>query len=173
MWLGLAFSGFALVVLLHAVFARMGGSLTIVLSFLCVGIPTAVLLAALAFWAFGISDDSIAVILVYFALCETYIFLFTLAANGVSVSLMMRMRSQPVAPDDLIRLYSTRAMVERRIDQLQAGGFLAESEGQLRLLERGKVMVRAFELARNVFRHRPLPDIRAAQYGERLQDSPP
>ena len=67
----------------------MGGSLTIVLSFLSVSIPVAVVLAALALWMFAISDESIAAVLVYLALCETYIFLFTLAANGVSVSLMM------------------------------------------------------------------------------------
>jgi hypothetical protein len=152
MWLALALAGFVLAALLHA-FARMGGSLTIVLSFLCVGIPVAVVLTAVALWLFGISDESIAATLTYLACCETYIFLFTLAANGVSVSLMTRLLARPLAEDELIKSYSTRAMVERRIDQLQAGGFLAESRGQLHLLERGEVLVRAFAIARGLFRH--------------------
>lgn len=129
MWLVLSLAGFALAVLLHAVFTRMGGSLTIVLSFLGVSIPIVVVIAAVALWMFGVSDESIAAILVYLALCETYIFLFTLAANGVSVSLMMRLRSRPTTADALMKSYSTRAMVERRIDQLAAGGFLTEAGG--------------------------------------------
>jgi hypothetical protein len=120
MWLVLSLAGFALAVVLHAVFARMGGSVTIVLSFLGVGIPVAVVLAALALWMFAMSDESIAAVLVYLALCETYIFLFTLAANGVSVSLMMRLRSRPTSADELMKSYSTRAMVERRIDHLKS-----------------------------------------------------
>ncbi len=158
MWLGLACSGFAFAALLHAIFARMRGSLTIVLSFLCIGIPVAVAIVSMALWLFGISDESIASILIYLALCETYIFLFTLAANGVSVSLMMRLRSHPMIADDLMKSYSTRAMVERRIDQLRDGGFLIESGGQIRLLERGEVLVRVFAIARSVFKHARSPD---------------
>jgi hypothetical protein len=104
MWLVLSLAGFALAVLLH-VFTRMGGSLTIVLSFLGVSIPVAVVIAAVALWMFAISDESVATILVYLALCETYIFLFTLAANGVSVSLMMRLRSRPTTEDELLKSY--------------------------------------------------------------------
>jgi hypothetical protein len=62
MWLVLSLAGFALAVVLHAVFARMGGSVTIVLSFLGVGIPVAVVLAALALWMFAMSDESIAAV---------------------------------------------------------------------------------------------------------------
>jgi hypothetical protein len=159
MWLGLAFSGFALAALLLAIFARMGGSLTIVLGFLFVSIPVAVLIASLALWLFGLSDESIAAILVYLAFCETYIFLFTLAANGVSVSLMMRLGSQPRAADELMKSYSTRAMVERRIDQLQAGGFVTEAGGQVRLLKRGEALVRAFAVARSLFKHKHSVDV--------------
>src|SRR2546426_10905565 len=161
MWLVLSLGGFALAVVLHAVFARMGGSLTIVLSFLSVSIPVAVVLAALALWTFAISDESIAAVLVYLALCETYIFLFTLAANGVSVSLMMRLRSRPTTADELMKSYSTRAMVERRIDQLAAGGFLTEAGGQIRLLERGEGLVCALAIARGLFQHPRTLEIRA------------
>jgi hypothetical protein len=165
MWLVLSLSGFALAVLLHAVFTRMGGSLTIVLSFLIVSVPITVLIAAVALWMFAISDQTIAAILVYLALCETYIFLFTLAANGVSVSLMMRLRSRPTTANELMKSYSTRAMVERRIDHLQAGGFLAEAGGQFRLLERGKALVRAFAIARGFFKHRRSLDDGTVQDG--------
>jgi hypothetical protein len=171
MWLVLSFAGFALAVVLHAVFARMGGSLTIVLSFLSVSIPVAVVLAALALWTFAISDESIAAVLVYLALCETY--LFTLAANGVSVSLMMRLRSRPTTADELMKSYSTRAMVERRIDHLKSGGFLIEEDGQIALLERGKALVRIFALARGFFKHRRSLDIGVAQHGESGQRSRP
>jgi hypothetical protein len=154
MWLVLSLIGFALAVVLHAVFTRMGGSLTIVLSFLTVSVPLAMAIAAVALWMFAISDESIAAVLVYLALCETYIFLFTLAANGVSVSLMMRLRSRLTTADELMKSYSTRAMVERRIDHLRTGGFLTETQGEIRLLERGKALVRAFALARDFFKHR-------------------
>jgi hypothetical protein len=154
MWLGLSLSGFALAISLHAIFARLGGSLTIVLSFLSVGVPVAVLTALSALWMFGFSDESVAAVLIYLALCETYIFLVTLAANGVSVSLMMRLRSRPTTAEALMESYSTRAMVERRIDQLQAGGFLTEAGGQIHLLERGRRLVRAFEFLRGIFKHR-------------------
>jgi hypothetical protein len=158
MWLALSLAGFALTVLLHAIFTRMGGSLTIVLSFLCVGAPVALVIGVFSLWLFGISDESIAALLVYAVLCETYIFLFTLAANGVSVSLLMRLRARPMTEEELMKSYSTRAMVERRIDQLRAGGFLMETDGQIRLLERGKVLVREFGVARSFFNHRSLLD---------------
>jgi hypothetical protein len=173
MWLVLSLVGFALAVVLHAVFARMGGSLTIVLSFLSVSIPVAAVLAAVALRMFAISDESIAAVLVYLALCETYIFLFTLAANGVSVSLMMRLRSRPTSVDELMKSYSTRAMVERRIGHLKSGGFLIEEDGQIALLERGKALVRAFALARGFFKHRRSLDIGVADHGESGQRSRP
>src|SRR2546430_2596305 len=150
MWLVLSLGGFALAVVLHAVFARMGGSLTIVLSFLSVSIPVAVVLAALALWTFAISDESIAAVLVYLALCETYIFLFTLAANGVSVSLMMRLRSRPTPADELMKSYSTRAMVDRRIDHLKAGGFLLAPDGQIPRVDGGQALARLFVVAPSV-----------------------
>ena len=153
MWLGLSLAGFVLAISLHAIFARLGGSLTIVLSFLSIGIPLAVLIALAALWMFGFSDESIAAVLIYLALCETYIFLFTLAANGVSVSLMMRLEARPATAEALMELYSTRAMVERRIDQLQAGGFLTEEGGRVHLLERGQRLVRAFGIVRSIFKH--------------------
>jgi hypothetical protein len=165
MWLVLSLAGFALAVVLHALLTRMGGSLTIVLSFLFVSVPLAIIIAALALWMFAVSDESIAAVLVYLALCETYIFLFTLAANGVSVSLMMRLRARPTTADELMKSYSTRAMVERRIDHLTAGGFLTETGGQIRLLQRGAALVRVFALARAFFKHRRALEIGGVQDG--------
>jgi di/tricarboxylate transporter len=165
MWLVLSLAGFALAVVLHALLTRMGGSLTIVLGFLFVSVPLAIVIAALALWMFALSDESIATLLVYLALCETYIFLFTLAANGVSVSLMMRLRVRPTTADELMRSYSTRAMVERRIDHLTAGGFLTETGGQIRLLQRGAALVRVFALARAFFKHRRALETGGAQDG--------
>src|SRR3989442_14977355 len=162
MWLALSLSGFVLAVLLHPIFARMGSSLTIIWSFLCVSMPIAVLLASAAVWLFAISDESIAAVLVYLALCEAYIFLFAFAATAVSVSLLMRLRTGPMAVDALLQSFSTRAMVERRIEQLQAGGLLLESGGQIRLLERGEFLVRAFGFARGLFKHHRPPDAGAA-----------
>src|SRR5262245_12114241 len=173
MWLVLSLAGFALAVVLHALLTRMGGSLTIVLSFLFVSVPLAVVVAALALWMFAVSDESIAALLVYLALCETYIFLFTLAANGVSVSLMMRLRSRPTSADELMKSYSTRAMVERRIEHLKSGGFLIEEDGQIALLERGRALVCAFALALGFFKHRRSLDIGVAQHGESEERSRP
>jgi hypothetical protein len=173
MWLMLSMCGFVLAVVVHAVHARMAGSMTIVLSFLCGSVPIAIAIACAAFWLFGVSDESLAAILVYVALCESYIFLFTLAANGVSVSLMMRLKARPATADELMASYAPRAMVERRIDQLRAGGFVTESSGQIRLLERGEALVRAFEIARSLFRHRPLDQELDDEATQRLRSQHP
>ena len=76
---------------------------------------------------------------------------------------MMRLSSQPRAADELMKSYSTRAMVERRIDQLRAGGFVTEAGGRVRLLERGKALVRAFAVARSLFRHEHSVDVSGPQ----------
>jgi biotin operon repressor len=91
----------------------------------------------------------------------------------VSVSLMMRLRSRPTSADELMKSYSTRAMVERRIDHLKSGGFLIEEDGQIALLERGRALVRAFALARAFFKHRRSLDIGVAEHGESGQRSRP
>lgn len=158
MWFALTLSGIVFVVVLHGIFARLGGSLTIVLSFLCVSAPIAIIILFIAYWMFGISDESAAAILVYLAFCETYIFLFTLVANSVSISILMRLKSNPTTADKLMESYSTQAMVERRIDQLRAANFLTESAGQVRLLPRGEILAQVFVIARNLFRHPPLRD---------------
>jgi len=159
MWLALSCSGFALAVLLHAISVRTRSNPSIARNFVYISSSIAILLACIAFWRFAITDESIAAILIYVALSEAYLFLITLAATGVSVSLLMRLSSRPMAEDDLMRSYSTRAMVERRLDQLQAGGFLVEAGGRLRLRERGKALVRAFVIARSLFKHRRSFDV--------------
>ena len=156
MWLALSLLGFALTVTLHTVFVRMRGRLTMVASFLCVGIPIGAVITAVAFRLFGISDQSVASVLVYAAFCEVYILLMTFAANSVSASLMIRLRRQPITADELVKSYSTRAMVERRIDQLCAGGFMMEARGQFQLLRRGKLLAQTFVIARSFFKHRSL-----------------
>lgn len=170
MWLGLSLSGFALAISLHAIFARLGGSPTIVLSFLKVSLPVAALVALSALWMFGFSDESIAAVLVYLAISETYVFLFTLAANGVSISLMMRLGSHPTTAEALMASYSTRDMVERRIDQLQAGGFLTEAGGRIHLLERGRRLVRAFGIVRSIFKHPEALNVGSALAGRHASE---
>jgi|SRR6516165_2402770 len=159
MWLVLSCFGFALAVLLQAISVRTQNNPSIVRNFVYISSFIGILLACNAFWRFAVTDESIAAIMVYLALCEAYIFLFTLAATGVSVSLLMRLNSCAMAADDLMKSYSTHLMVEQRLNHLLAGGFLAEAAGQLHLLERGEALVRAFEIARSLFKHRRSLDV--------------
>src|SRR5262249_1437682 len=156
MWMGLSFAGFFIAVALHAIFVRIGGKLGVVMSFIFVGIFVAVLIGSAALWLFGVSDETIAALLIYAALCETYILLFTFAGNSISASLMMRLERRSTTADELLGSSSNRSMVERRIDQMCVRGFLVETKGQIRLLDRGKLLVRAFMIARTLFKHHPL-----------------
>ena len=78
----------ALTLSIHWLFARIGNSLSLVFRFLCVGVPIGLLHACLSVWWFGFGDTAISAVLMYACACELYIFLFTLAANGVSVSIL-------------------------------------------------------------------------------------
>src|SRR6266404_8086634 len=119
MWMWLSLAGFATAVALHAISVRViRGKIGIVMSFFCVGSFVALLIASSAFWLFGLSDESMAALLIYAALCETYILLITFAGNSISASLMMRLGRQSTTADELMRSYSNRSMVERRIDQM-------------------------------------------------------
>jgi hypothetical protein len=153
MWLVLALIAFVFTVVIHALIVRVGGPLTIVMRFLAVGMPVGLVLTYVALAMLGLRDESIAAIATYAILCEIYLFLFTLAANGVAVSLLLRLRSGPLKPEAFDTGYAARDMVERRVDQLQAAGFLSVSGGRSSLLPRGRRLVRAFILARAFFGH--------------------
>jgi hypothetical protein len=157
MWMGLSLAGFPAAVALHAIFVRIiRGKVGIVMSFFCVGSFVALLIGSAALWLFGLSDETMAALLIYAAVCETYILIITFAGNSISASLMMRLGRHPASADELMKSYSNRSMVERRIEQMCVRGFLVETNGQIRLLDRGKLLARAFMITRSLFKHHPL-----------------
>jgi len=101
----------------------------------------------------------IAAILVYAVICELYIFLFTLAANGVSISIMDRLADGLTSLQILDAEYSVLSMVTRRVDQLQTGGFLIECDGHLLLSLKGRGLVRAFLLLRRTLQRDARVDV--------------
>jgi hypothetical protein len=59
------------------------------------------------------------------------------------------------------------------MNHLRTGGFLMEAGGQIRLLKRGKALVRVFAVARSFFKHRRTLDVGAVHDGEPSQRSRP
>jgi hypothetical protein len=158
MWFLLALAMFTLAVAIHSVWARVQSSLSLVLRFLGTGAAIGIVHLVLSLVIFGFTEKTISAALVYAVLCELYVFLFTLAANGVSIALMDRLVDGSADPGTLEAKYSEMSMVERRVGQLQTSGFLAEHNGRLQLLPKGRSLVRAFVLLRAFFCHARFPN---------------
>lgn len=166
MWFFLALAMFTVTLTIHSTWARVQSRLSLVIRFLCTGAAIGVAHVVLSLVIFGFTDKTISATLVYAVLCELYIFLFTLAANGVSIALMDRLADGSADPETLDAKYSEISMVERRVEQLQTGGLLAEHDGRLQLLPKGRSLVRAFVLLRAFFCHARCPNASEANFGQ-------
>ena len=78
MWFFLALAMFTLALIVHSMLARMQSSLSVVFRFLCIGGAVGVFHVGLSLTAFGFTEEAISAILLYAAVCELYVFLFTL-----------------------------------------------------------------------------------------------
>ena len=171
MWLVLSLTGFALAVVLHALLTRMGGSLTIVLSFLFERPPRHCNRGAGFLDVRALGREHRHAPGVFGALRNLYFPVHAGSQWRVGFA-HDAPESRPTTADELMKSYSTRAMVERRIDHLRAGGFLTETGGQIRLLQRGAALVRVFALARGFFKHRralEIGDVQDGASGQRAQ----
>lgn len=153
MFMLLAAAAFLIAVIVHARWTRASGSMTMTAQFVAVAAPCGIALVALSFVFFGLSDAAASAVLAYGAACELYIFLFTLGANGVSISLLLRLSDGPRDPIEINRAYDTRSMVERRVSQMIGAGLLEESGDRVTASARGRHLAVYFVLMRKLFGH--------------------
>ncbi len=151
MWL-ISAGAFAASVFVHSVAAhqsRHGGT---VLTFVAIGIPIGILFIACGFFLYGFTPAVLAGALLYALACELYLFLFTLVGNSVSVRLLAELQKRPLKADEILSIYQTERMVERRFDQLQQSNLLISDQGRFRLTPRGRKLVSIFGILRAVCR---------------------
>jgi hypothetical protein len=149
----LSAGSFIVAVLAHAHWARSGGSMTITARFISIAAPVGAGLSILVVVMFGATDAAVGAILLYAVACELYIFLFTLVANGVAVSLLLRLSKRAMSSEDIDRAYNTRAMVERRVSQMIDAGLLLEKDELLVATFRGRRLAHLYQFGRRAFGH--------------------
>lgn len=155
----LPLSIFVIVVLVHSILARFKCGRSLVLCFICLVIPMSIVLILLSLHFMGFGEHTITSMLIYFAACELYVFLFTLAANGVSISILDSLHAKKMGLNVLTSKHATDLMVERRIKQLEIGGLLIEENERLQLSKKGKKLVTLFLFFQNFFGHTQKPSV--------------
>lgn len=155
LWLLWSLLAFAVALAAHAAICRLSPQGPAVLRYLAVGLPVGAALLALLVLRQGWSADLLAGALLYALLSELYLFLFTLAANSVSLGVLRRLARAPLSAAEVAADYDSAAMVERRLDQLVAGGLLDHDGAAYRPTARGARMARSFARLRRLFRHEP------------------
>lgn len=95
---------------------------------------------------------STAAILLYVFFCELYLFLFTLAANSVSLGILVRLHRSSVQASDLAVDYSTDEMIHRRVEQSGKAGLIVQTPAGWRITPKGVAVVNVFGILRGVFR---------------------
>ena len=140
---------FAAAVLTHALLSRTRGGVGTVRSFFLVGCAYGLVLLL---WHAFAETFNVAPILLYALSCELYIFVFTLAANSVSLGIAVRLLEGPAPISELFVSYSTDEMVERRLMHLEAAGLILRSNAGWKITSKGSTLVRAFRILRMTFR---------------------
>jgi hypothetical protein len=144
-WLAWPVGGFAVAALSHAALSRLAPRSSRVITFFLLAAAIGTGMVWLAATRNGLwSAQTIAAAFVYAALCELYIFVFTLAMASVSANLLVRLRQGGLSPEDISRLYDGRTMAARRVERLLATALAREEGGLLRLTPRGDRLTNAF-----------------------------
>jgi hypothetical protein len=94
---------------------------------------------------------------VYAFLCELYVFLFTLVANSVAVSLLMSISAGCGTPEAVELAYRPDTMVRRRLGQLERSGLIDNTGGRLTLTAAGRRLIRTFDTVTGPIRPTGLP----------------
>lgn len=152
-WLLWSLLALAVAIAGHAVLCRLVRRGSTVKKFLAVGMPVGLALLAVLALRHGAAPQALAGALLYALACELYLFLFTLAANSVSLGILRRLARAPLPEAQIAAEYDAAAMVARRLDQLQAGGLLLRRGDGYEASAQGAGLARSFARLRRVFRH--------------------
>lgn len=139
-------------VILHGLAARFDVGLSRETLFLVTGGVSG---AALGVWLISRHETGLATVasLLAFAFCsELYIFLFTLTLNSISAGILLQLGSCALTASELEHLCNGRVMVERRLEQMVAAGFIAVHSGDvISVTQKGKKLIRVFSVLRRFF----------------------
>ena len=152
-WLAWTLLAFAAAMAGHAALGRLRRGGSAVKRFLLVGGPVGLLLVGGMVAGHGLSEQPLVAALAYGLLCELYLFLFTLAANSVTLGILSRLSDGPLDEARIAKDYDTAAMVDRRLDQLVDGGLLQRDGDSYRPTPQGARTARSFAALRRLFRH--------------------
>ena len=149
MWFALSAICFSVAVVTHAAVARWRPEGGRVFQFVVSGALGASLLWALYRIADVPSIERLVGLIAYGFNCELYIFLFTLVASSVSVSILV---ARAAGRESGVTLQPNE-MVERRLAMLVSRGFLRRDGEMYELAEKGRTIVAWHGRLRRFFRH--------------------
>ena len=156
MWIFLAFIMLMLTSIFHCIWMRVSHHTSQVFCFLLIGFPIGMIHIVLSFYFLKQTDEILASILVYAVCCQFLLYLFSLTANGVSVSVLEQLSKGSIHLDFFSSDYSTDLMVTNRINQLQLDGFLIKNNEECQLTSKGRILVKSFLRLRIFFGHESL-----------------
>ena len=138
--------------ILHGLAARLDARLSRVSLFLVTGGISG---AALGVWLISRHETGLATVasLLAFAFCsELYIFVFTLTLNSISAGILLQLERGAMTAPELEHLCNDRVMVERRVEQMVAAGFITVHSGNLiSVTPKGMKLIRVFSVLRRFF----------------------
>jgi hypothetical protein len=148
-WL-FTFIAFFVSVVAHCMWSHLASPGSAVKRYFLIGALVGILLIVILVAG---NAPAIGAVLAYALLCELYVFIFTLAANSVSLNIAMRLLTEgPMRVNRIAEIYSPDDMLERRLEQLNTAKLITRVPGGWRVTANGARIVRAFNLLRALFR---------------------
>ena len=150
-WILLPVWGFLFAVLCHAFLSRIAPKSSRVLIF--IGVASLVLLGVVFMAAaeYGLwSSNFLAVIMIYAAACELYIFLFTFVMSSISANVLVRLKVQQLSTISLKSIYNGRMMASQRVERLIGAKFAVEKNNLMSLTQSGNRLAKLFSVFRGM-----------------------
>ena len=157
MWLFSALLALVAAVGGQFVLARLGLGRSFVARFLIVGCGIGLVLAGDLMKRYGGGVEFWAGVFVFAFACELYLFLVTLVASSVSVSLLRVLRHGSASRAEVDRGCSGRDMVAARLMNLCRSGLLRRPEAGYAVTRHGQWLLILFRALRFFFHRRLLP----------------
>ena len=152
-WITIVVSSFAGALIIHAVACRLPLPSDRVVRFLAVGVLAGAGLVLVLARRHGIwSVETVSAALAYGFLCELYLFMFTMSISSISSNILVRLAGRDIALGEIDNLYSSEAMIRRRLDRLISTGFVHRSGDEVALTAKGRRSLQLFQSLRRFFR---------------------
>ena len=144
---------FGAAVTLHAICIRITHAFSRLFLFMIVGSICGIAFLVFIFHSGEPGITLVAGAVTYGLACELYIFLFTLAANSVSLGILIRLREKPLKAEQISALYDPEAMVQRRFEQLSTSGLIYKDGDKYLATRKGEAVMQTTCKLRRFFGH--------------------